>query len=158
MNKKDAAKAIGHIPSGLFIVATNVGGKKEAYLASWVQQVSFDPLLISIAISKERPGYEEILSGSLFTVNVVGEHEMSYLKYFWSGYDPSDPPFDKIEHNLTEAGGIVIKEAKSVLECRLKEKVHPGDHEIIIAEVLSSYTLNEGASIKVHTRPSGLDY
>ncbi|PIK14967.1 flavin reductase family protein [Halobacteriovorax sp. JY17] len=158
MNKKEAAKAIGHIPSGLFIVATNDGGRKDGYLASWVQQVSFEPLLISIAINKGRPGYEAIMSGKTFTVNVVGEHEMGYLKYFWSGYDPSDSPFDKIDCSLSESGGVILKDAKSVLECRLKSTVNPGDHEIIIAEVTASYTLSEGAPIKVHTRTTGLDY
>ncbi len=158
MNKKEAAKAIGHIPSGLFIVATSEGGRKEGYLASWVQQVSFDPLLISIAINKDRPGYDAIKAGKTFTVNVVGEHEMGYLKHFWSGYDPADSPFDKIENSLTESGGLVLKDAKSVLECRLKESINPGDHEIIIAEVTASYVLSEGAPIKVHTRTTGLDY
>ncbi|ATH06959.1 hypothetical protein BIY24_03110 [Halobacteriovorax marinus] len=158
MNKKEAAKAIGHIPSGLFIVAVSDGGVKQGYLASWVQQVSFDPLLISIAINKSRPGYEAIMSGKTFTVNVVGEHEMGYLKHFWSGYDPADSPFDKMDCNMSEAGGVVLKDAKSVLECRVKDSIKPGDHEIIIAEVTASYTLSEGAPIKVHTRATGLDY
>ena len=44
----DKAQAVGHIPSGLFIVTTTDGGKKDGYLASWVQQVSFEPLVLSL--------------------------------------------------------------------------------------------------------------
>lgn len=58
MDEKEKALAVGHIPSGLFVVAIKDGENKDGYLASWVQQVSFKPLLVSLAISPSRPGYE----------------------------------------------------------------------------------------------------
>ena len=54
ISEKEKALAVGHISSGLFIVATkNKDDLIDGYLASWVQQVSFSPLLISLAI---KPG------------------------------------------------------------------------------------------------------
>jgi flavin reductase (DIM6/NTAB) family NADH-FMN oxidoreductase RutF len=155
---KEAAKAVGHIPSGLFIVATKTGEQLDGYLASWVQQVSFKPLMIALAINPDRPGYDSIIAGETFTVNVVGDHEMNYLKHFWSGYDPENSPFKVIDHEISKNGGILIKGAKSVIECRFKDKIKPGDHEVILAEVVESYVMNEESKPKVHIRKSGLDY
>jgi flavin reductase (DIM6/NTAB) family NADH-FMN oxidoreductase RutF len=155
---KDVAKAVGHIPSGLFIVATKNGEQLDGYLASWVQQVSFSPLMIALAINPDRPGYESIVAGKTFTVNVVGEHEMNYLKHFWSGYDPANSPFKEIEHEISENDGILIKGAKSVIECRFKDKIKPGDHELVLAEVVASHVMNDEAKPKTHIRKSGLDY
>lgn len=159
MDQKEIAKAVGHIPSGLFIVcAQNSSGQKDGYLASWVQQVSFSPLLVALAINPDRPGYETIKSGKEFTINIVGDHEANFLKHFWKGYPPGEGPFGEINHEVSENGGILIKDALSTIECKFKESMKPGDHEIVIAEVVNSYVHSTDAKSKVHLRKNGLDY
>lgn len=157
-DNKEIAKAVGHIPSGLYIVTAKDGEKKDGYLASWVQQVSFSPLLVALAINPDRPGYEAITSGKVFSINVVGDHDMNYLKHFWSGYDPENSPFNEIEHEVSANDAILMKPAKSVIECKFVEKIKPGDHEIVIAEVVASHIMNDESKPKVHIRKSGLDY
>lgn len=152
----DIAAAVGHIPSGLFIVTTTEGDKKDGYLASWVQQVSFKPLVVAIAVRAGRPGYEHITAGKPFTINVVGEHETQYLRHFWKGYEQS--PFGEIEHFVNDKGGLVIKGAKSAITCKMISKFEPGDHEVVFAEVLASNVNETEAKPKVHIRKSGLDY
>ncbi len=160
VDAKEKAKAVGHIPSGLFIICSNNGESKEGYLASWVQQVSFEPLTIAVAIGKGRPGYEHIMGGGTFTVNIVGKHDMNYLKHFWSGYSSEDNPFHNgsLELGETDNGGVILKGAKSVIECKMTSKAAPGDHEIVFAEVIGSYVNDSEAEVKTHIRKSGLDY
>lgn len=152
----EVASAVGHIPSGLFIVTTTEGDKKDGYLASWVQQVSFSPLVVALAVKAGRPGYEQIMAGKPFTINVVGEHETQYLRHFWKGYEQS--PFGEIEHFVNDKGGLVIKGAKSAITCKMITKTQPGDHEVVFAEVIASDVNETEAKPKVHIRKSGLDY
>lgn len=154
------ATSVGHIPSGLFIVAVSHPneGIIDGYLASWVQQVSFSPLLISLAIKPGRPAYDLIKAGGVFAVNICGDHDKSYMKHFWKGYDPQNNPFSVLPHTLGEHGGVVLNQAKSAIECRMVSAQNPGDHEVIFAEVLASYVLNEEAKPLVHVRKSGADY
>lgn len=154
----EKATAVGHIPSGLFVIAVNNNDQKDGYLASWVQQVSFDPLIVAFTIKQDRPGYEAITSGVPFAINIVGDHETQYMRHFWSGYDPANNPFKEIDHEAGPNGGLFIKGAKSSVECKFLSKTKPGDHEIIFAEVLSSKVFNEEAKPKVHIRKTGLDY
>ena len=156
--KVETPLAVGHIPSGLFVVCAKDGEQKDGYLASWVQQVSFKPLLVSFTIKADRPGYKAIVEGKTFTINVVGDHETQYMKHFWSGYDPENNPFKEIDHEVSENDGILIKGAKSVIECKYVSKSTPGDHEVIVAEVIGSYIYSEDSKPKVHIRKSGLDY
>lgn len=155
-----AATAVGHVPSGLFIVAVQdqTTGTIDGYLASWVQQASFSPLLISLAIKPGRPAYDLIKSGRVFSVNVVGDHDKSYLKHFWKGYDANQNPFAEIPYEISENGAIILKQAKSVIECQLVDSVSPGDHDIVYAKVLASHVLNEESRPHVHIRKSGADY
>lgn len=155
-----AATSVGHIPSGLFIVAVQDASSNtiDGYLASWVQQVSFNPLIISLAIKPGRPAYELIKAGKPFAINIVGEHDKTYLKHFWKGYDPANNPFTELAHTIGQNGGVVLNQAKSAIECRVLSSQKPGDHDIVFAEVLSSYVMNEEARPMVHIRKSGADY
>ena len=49
------APVLGRIPSGLFIVTAGDGrGRETAMLGSWVQQASFDPPMITVAVNRQR--------------------------------------------------------------------------------------------------------
>jgi flavin reductase (DIM6/NTAB) family NADH-FMN oxidoreductase RutF len=160
MLHNDKAAAVGLIPSGLFIVAVKDQNNQssDGYLASWVQQVSFSPMLVSLAIKPGRPAYDLIKSGKPFAINIVGEHDKSFLKHFWKGYDPAQNPFNELPHFLGENQGLILDQAKAALECVMVSSTKPGDHEIIIAEVKSSHILNTEAKPMVHLRKSGVDY
>jgi len=71
---------VGHIPSGLFIVSVRdpISQIIDGYLASWVQQVSFDPILIALAVKSGRPAYNLIKSGQVFCINIIGEHDKPF--------------------------------------------------------------------------------
>lgn len=152
------ATAVGHIPSGLFVIAVKDGDQMDGYLASWVQQVSFEPLVVAFTIKKDRPGYDAITSGKPFAINIVGDHETQYMRHFWSGYDPENSPFKEIDHEIGSNGGLIIKGAKSAIECKFHSITQPGDHDVVFAEVLDSKVLSEDAKPKVHIRKTGLDY
>ena len=155
-----SATSVGHIPSGLFIIAVSEEGGKniDGYLASWVQQVSFKPLIVSLAVKPGRPAYELIKSGRPFAINIIGDHDKSYLKHFWKGYDPENNPFSELPIEIGQNGGVILKQAKSSIECKMISSSKPGDHDIVFAEVLSSYVMDEEAKPLVHIRKSGADY
>ena len=155
MKEEDKALAVGHIPSGLFIVCANTRPHIQGFLASWIQQVSFDPLLISLAVKSDRPITKAIYSGDVFTVNVVGESR-DFLKYFWG--KAIDDPFSEISHFFTPNKGVAIKKAKSWMDCRFVEKVSPGDHDLLIARVLASGVQDESGKPMIHIRKTGRDY
>lgn len=156
----DKAVAVGQVPSGLFIVAVHDEATKtiDGYLASWVQQVSFDPLMLAMAIKPGRPAYDLIKSGKPFAINIVGDHDKTYLKHFWKGYDPADNPFSVIPYQIGEKGGVLLNQAKSAMECQLVSSTQPGDHEVLFVNVLSSYQFNEEGKPMVHIRKSGASY
>ncbi|MBL6989181.1 MAG: flavin reductase family protein [Bacteriovoracaceae bacterium] len=160
MRKVDKVIPVGHIPSGLFVVcAKNTkSGSIDGYLASWLQQISFKPLLIAVAIKPSRSGYQDIISGETFSVNIVGENESDFLQHFVRGYSEDDNPFIKLNHKVSDDGGIILENVKSVLDCKYVSKTIPGDHEIIIAEVIASYIVNDDTRPRVHVRETGDDY
>ncbi len=156
-NKKKMA--MDHMPTGRFGVCTkDESGQVVGFLDNWVQQVSVDPILISLSLKDSHPAYKSITEGSLFTVNIVGEHDKSYLKYFWKCDFPQENPFRYIPYQFTEAGAIVIVGSKSCLLAKKKDIYRPGDHSIVIADVLSTYVLENHSRPVVHLHRSGKDF
>lgn len=155
---KEETRGVGQIPSGLFIVCAQQDGSSDGYLASFVQQVSFDPLLLCLAVRPGRPAYDLIKAGVTFSINVVGDHDSSFLRHFWSGYDAATKPFAEIPHRIEDSGTVTLDGAKAVIEARLVDSAQPGDHEVLFVEVLGSRVLHEDGKPLVHVRKSGLDY
>ena len=161
LTDKERAAGVGHIPSGLFIVCapdTDQEGRWDGFLASWVQQISFDPLLVSICIKDGRPCSRHILEGGPFSINTLGESHKPVLRHFWSGHDPEKNPFSEIPHKTGDAGELVLEQSRSTLVCQKVSSSQPGDHHVVIAKVLKSLVNHEDIPSVVHTRKSGLEY
>jgi flavin reductase (DIM6/NTAB) family NADH-FMN oxidoreductase RutF len=160
MMHSDKAVAVGLIPSGLFIVTVRDPATQliDGYLASFVQQISFNPLIVSLAIKPGRPAYDLIKAGNPFVINIVGDHDKTYLKHFWKGYDPAQNPFSEIPHHEGEFSGVILDQAKAAIECVMTSFVKPGDHEVVFAEVKASHIMNTESKPMVHIRKSGADY
>src|SRR5690606_6556790 len=129
----DKALAVGHIPSGRFIgsVQDTSGNTVDGCRARWVQRVAFAPLGSSLSIQPGRPAYDLIKAGHVFALNIVGDHDKTFLKHFWRGYDPAKNPFDELPHKVGTNGGIILDQAKSAIECKMISSVTPGDHEVV---------------------------
>ena len=161
MTGEERAAGVGHIPSGLFIVCApdaEKEGQWDGFLASWIQQVSFEPLLISLCTKDNRPCARQILEGSPFSINIVGEANKGVLKHFWSGYDPNNNPFPELDYRTGEEGELVLEQSRSTLLCQKVSASQPGDHHLVIAKVLKSIVNHQDTPSMVHTRKSGLSY
>lgn len=156
---KENAWAVGKIPSGLFIVTARSGsGDRDGFLGSWIQQVSFEPLLITMAIKAGRPFFDILQAEGRFCVNIIGKENGGALKPFWGAYKPGEDALAQVPHRVTTRGSMVLDGAMGALECRVREILKPGDHHLVIGEVEEALTLKPEDKPMTHIRPSGLDY
>jgi flavin reductase (DIM6/NTAB) family NADH-FMN oxidoreductase RutF len=153
---KPWAAALGRIPSGLFVVTARRGEEETGMLASWVQQCSFDPPQLSLAVKKERWLTSWLTTGAAFIVNVLDDTQTDMIVHFGRGFARGEAAFTGLEVERCEAG-VVLSDALACLECRVESSVPAGDHDLYVARVVGGRLLNEGHSM-VHIRKSGLHY
>ena len=156
----DWARALGRIPSGLFILTARFEDQSTGMLASWVQQVSFDPPLVSVAVKKGRFVANWLLKNPYFCLNQLGQGQKDLLKHFGSGFQPDADAFQGQDIRETETHqSIVLNSAMSFMECHLEHYfTTTGDHDLIVARVIHGGILNESFEPTVHLRKSGLHY
>jgi flavin reductase (DIM6/NTAB) family NADH-FMN oxidoreductase RutF len=151
------AAALGRIPSGLFVLTVGRGHNETGMLASWVQQCSFDPPQVSVAVNKARDVLEWLPDGATFVLNVVPEGGKQLVAHFGKGFAPGESAFEGLEVVRERDAPPVLLSAHAYLVCRAAARVDAGDHVLVIGRVTAGAVLHEGKPT-VHTRKNGLRY
>lgn len=154
---KELAAALGRVASGLFIVTFRRDDAETGLLASWVQQCSFDPPGVTIAIKKGRPVSKWLQAGTLFAVNILDDAQTDMIVHFGRGFELSEPAFDNIAVDRPSTGAPVLREALAYLQCRIVSTHSVGDHDLAFGEVVDGRLLNDGQPM-IHIRKNGLHY
>jgi flavin reductase (DIM6/NTAB) family NADH-FMN oxidoreductase RutF len=157
-DRKQLGAALGKIPSGLFILTARDGAAETGMLASWVQQCSFDPPQVTVAVKRGRGVLDWLLrDGAAFTLNVLDDTQTDMIAHFGKGFDLGEPAFTGLEVERPEGGAPVLTDALAYLECRVAGRLEAGDHAVLLARVVGGRVLADGQPM-VHVRKSGFHY
>lgn len=124
-------------------IMVSSGSSEEEYnvfTASWVGTICSDPAMCYVSIRPERHSYGIISRNMEFTLNLTTEALARATD--WCGVR-SGRDFNKFaEMHLTPHKGVkvmspYIEESPMCIECRVKEIVHLGTHDMFIADVLN---------------------
>ncbi len=155
--QKNLAAALGRLPSGIFIVTACRPGCETGMLASWVQQCSFHPPMLSFAVQRGRPITELLLPGAPFTVNILEAAQTDMIAHFGKGFALQDDAFTDLDIERNPPHGPVLKEAHAYLYVKVADQVTAGDHQLYLAEVTAGWLLDDGQPM-VHIRKNGFHY
>ena len=147
------AAALGRVPSGLFVLTVGRDGQATGMLASWVQQCSFDPPQVSLAVQPGRSVHGLLADGAAFVVNVLAAGQTDLLKHFGKGFGPGEPAFTGLDVYLTADGVPVLRAALAHLDCRVAGRCGAGDHDLVIGRVVAGRLHADGQpAVHVRTR------
>ena len=114
-------------------------GKTNFLTVAWTGTICSDPAMCYISVRKSRYSYDLIKEDMEFTINLTTE-EMARATD-WAGVK-SGRDYDKWkETGLTPVKGVkvgcpYIEESPLSIECRVKDIISLGSHDMFIAEVL----------------------
>ena len=156
----DLDRALGRLSGGLYIVTARQEERSSAMVASWVNQASFDPPGISIAVAKDRAIEALMQVGDRFVLNILREdNHQQLLRHFLKRFPPGADRFAGVATlDGAALGGPVLSEALAYLGCRVVQRMEGPDHWIIYAEVEEGTVADTEASTAVHHRKVGNHY
>lgn len=155
--QRQLGAALGRVPSGLFILTVRRGDLETGMLASWVQQCSFAPPIVSVALQRGRDFGSHLTNDSAFTINILDASQTDMIVHFGRGFRPGEPAFAGLDVLRGETNGPVLAEALAYLEAKVVGRVPSGDHELVLGQVVAGRQLGEGQPM-VHVRKSGFHY
>jgi flavin reductase (DIM6/NTAB) family NADH-FMN oxidoreductase RutF len=151
------ARALGRIPSGLFIVTTRDGDRPVGFLGSFVMQMGFEPPTVCVAVGKERGPLPAMRAHGHFALSILDGQSRGLMTPFLKRPPPGKTPFDGLALRHSASGCPVLKEALAWLDCRIRSEHETGDHVVVFGEVVEAELLRDGEP-HVHVRKNGLGY
>ena len=141
--------ALFKLSYGLFVLTAKQDGKDNGCIINTVQQVTSDPMRISVTVNKANLTHDMVLSTGEFNVSVLTEDAVFWIFQhygFQSGRD-----VDKFA-NLPEArtaNGIRFVEGctNAVLSGKVIQTVDCGTHTLFIADVTEAKVLDNVPSV-----------
>ncbi len=146
MKKRDFKGSVVLNPVPVVLISSrNNEGKDNVFTVGWVGTVCTRPPMLSISIRPERLSYDYIKESMEFVVNIP--HAGMTKEVDFCGVR-SGKKIDKIKEmkfTMKECSSInagYIEECPINIECKVKQIVSLGSHDMFISEVLSSH-INE---------------
>ncbi|AKG22529.1 diflavin flavoprotein [Calothrix sp. 336/3] len=155
----DLDKALGRLSGGLYIITAKKGDIQSAMLASWVSQVSFKPLGVSIAVAKDRAIESLMQVGDKFVLNVLEEgNYQNLMKHFLKRFAPGANRFEGVRTQPAQDGTPILTDALAYMECEVSSRMDCGDHWVVYSTVESGKVSKTESLTAVHHRKVGNHY
>ncbi|MBI2830861.1 MAG: flavin reductase [Chloroflexi bacterium] len=142
-------KALQKIGYGVYVVSSRKGDKFNGQIANTVFQVTSQPPTIAVSINRNNLTWEYIKDSRVFSVSVLCEDTpLTFIGRFGFKSGRDTDKFQGLDYKIGETGApVVLDNAVSYLEARVKQEVDVGTHTIFIGEVVDADTLAEKACL-----------
>jgi flavin reductase (DIM6/NTAB) family NADH-FMN oxidoreductase RutF len=131
----EIVKLFRRISLGVYVVAIAHEGRREAFTAASLMQVSYKPLRLALAASPGHHSYALMERAGAFGVSVLDRDQIGLARHFGLRSGASTDKFAGLSWSSL-AGMPVLDEALAWFACRLRRIVQGGDHNLVLAEVL----------------------
>ena len=139
--KDEWIRALGTMTYGIYVLTSSYKEEINGMIASWVSQVSYDPLLIMVAVHTNRYSHQLIEKSGCFALHVVAREQADLLKRF-KGSDPQ-AKFSSIQWKRGTTGSPVLENCIAYFEGKIVERFSPGNHTLFFAEVVDAKPIAE---------------
>jgi flavin reductase (DIM6/NTAB) family NADH-FMN oxidoreductase RutF len=128
-------------PSGLYVIGSRAGDRRNGMTLNWCTQLSFDPKLLGISVEKTAVTHELIEHGRGFTVNTIDREDRAIVRKFTKPVEVDEAAstmngFLYVDGPVT--GAPALPQAVAFVECEVRSAVDCGDHTLFIGEVVNA--------------------
>lgn len=151
------ARALGRIPTGLYIVTSKHADGSLGFVGSFVMQVGFDPPTVCVAVGQKRAQLDAIQASGRFALSILDADSSRLMGAFFKKYPEGESALDHVETKDSPGGLPILSEALAWLDCQVTGLHKTGDHVVFFGTVEHGEALREGDP-SVHLRKNGFSY
>lgn len=125
------------IPNALVLVGSRAGGERNAMTASWVTQLSMEPVLIGVGVDNTAVTHRLISAGGSFTINLWDSADTRVFVKFSKPAVYADGALNGRAVTEAPTGAPVFAEAVAWLDCEVRHSLDLGTHTLFAGEVVA---------------------
>jgi len=147
MSHSQIKKVLDLLTHGVYIIGVKYQSKLNGMTAAWVNQVSSQPPMVSVAIGKSHYTSELIPKAKSFSVNILSPIQIELARKcgFVSGRDQDKLQEEEVTYQTT--GAPIFSNCTGYLDCELSHQIEVGDHILFIGTVVKANSKNQPALI-----------
>jgi flavin reductase (DIM6/NTAB) family NADH-FMN oxidoreductase RutF len=128
------------MPSGLYVVGSRDGKRRNGMTLNWTTQLSFDPKLLGISVEKEAFTHELIAAGGVFSLCIVDREDRAIVRKFTKPVDVdlAAQTLNGFPYRDGVTGAPILTQAVAYVECEVRQSVDVGGHTLFIGEVVDA--------------------
>ena len=124
------------IPNALALIGSRSGEERNGMTASWITQLSMEPVLIGIGVDNTAVTHRLISEGGSFTVNLWNAEDTRVFVKFSKPATYADGTLNGRAVKEATTGAPVFIEAIAWMDCEVRHAVDLGTHTLFVGELV----------------------
>jgi len=147
MCSSEIKEVIDLLTHGVYVIGVKYKSRINGMTAAWVNQVSSQPPMISVAIGKSHYTSELIPKAKSFSVNILSSDQIEVARKcgFVSGRNQNKLREEELTYQAT--GAPILSNCTAYLDCKLYYQIEVGDHILFIGTVIKANSKNQPALV-----------
>lgn len=131
-------KVTWKIPNVLVLIGSRSGDERNAMTASWVTQLSMEPVLVGVGIDNDAVTHRLIAAGGVFTVNLWDAEDTRVFVKFSKPATDDGATLNGRSVRAATTGAPVFDEALAWMDCQVRHTLDLGTHTLFVGEVVDA--------------------
>ena len=124
------------IPNALALIGSRAGDERNGMTASWISQLSMEPVLIGVSVENTAVTHRLITDGGSFTVNLWDAEQTRVFVKFSKPAAYADGTLNGRPVREATTGAPVFTEAIAWLDCEVRHALNLGTHTLFVGELV----------------------
>ncbi len=152
-------RVLWRMPSGLYLLGSAAGGRRNLMTHTWAMQVSQRPKLLAVSISREAVTCELVRQGGAFSLCFLKREDRAIVRVFTkpAAEGPGPDMLGGVAVRTGTTGTPIFAGAAAWLECEVRQELELGDHSLFVGEVVDGAAPDEDAPL-LRTEDTRLNY
>jgi flavin reductase (DIM6/NTAB) family NADH-FMN oxidoreductase RutF len=131
-------RVLWSLPTGLYVLGSASGGRRNLMTLNWATQVSTEPKLVAVSVEAAALTHRLVGEGGAFTLNVIGRPDRAVIRRFVKPVDDSGAAGELGGFAVRSAvtGAPILDLAVAWLDCRVAHRTDCGSHTLFLGEVV----------------------
>ena len=124
------------IPNALALIGSRSGSERNGMTASWITQLSMEPVLIGVGVDNTAVTHRLISEGGSFTVNLWNAEDTRVFVKFSKPATYADGTLNGRPVKEATTGAPVFTEAIAWMDCEVRHAIDLGTHTLFVGELV----------------------
>src|SRR5690606_1242874 len=126
------------IPNALALIGSRAGERWNGMTASWITQLSMEPVLVGVGIDNKAVTYELIRESGAFSVNLWPADDTRIFVKFSKPAEKEGMTLNGRPIREGRTGVPIFEEALAWFECEVRQSLDLGTHTLFIGEIVDA--------------------